>query len=782
MKRLLFLPLILILLLTNNIKAQPTADFDVTDTICLGEFVNFTDLSTCNGCNIVTWSWDLADGSVSGAQNPGNIYGAPGVYAIQLIVTDNNGIADTVTQNLVVIHCLGDIVVDYTNPCCPMLDAGPGFSAYLWSTGETTQTVQTCSSGLYQVTVMDGLGNQSSDTVTVTATASPPTIVLDGIVDINCLENNAVGSIETHAQGGTPGYTFVWNGQQGQSATLDSIAQAGTYTLTVYDALGCSDEASYAVSNTSNLYVSTNSTPANCGDNGTAWVTAQSNNPPYMYMWSDPNFQVADTASSLSGGVYYVTVIDQLGCQTTGSVTVQQSCFNVIKGRVYDDQNQNCIQDPGEPGISGRVVYSGPTYRYAYTDSLGDFTIHTPDTDPTVFVYYTNSLPFISPTCPSNGEMTLSFSQLGDTLDGNNFGFYHDPNAFDLDIHPGWHGAHPGFDKDYWILFGLSGYVNVDASLRFVYDPALTYLSCTQNGVHDAANHTIHWDYPNYQPQGWNWTDRPRAYFNVPATMEITDTLCSYFELLPITGDIDPSNNTLDICEPVTGSRDPNAKDVIPAGVGEEGFILPEDTVLFYTVHFQNNGNDTAFTVVVKDTLSAFVDPATIVPGAASHPYSFDLSGPGVLTFRFDAILLPDSTTNEPESHGYFNYTVKLKPNLPLGTVIENTAAIYFDFNEPIITNTTVNTIYEPLSVAEREDDAFFALYPNPTTGQFVLDFGHELNAASIAIYDRLGRQVDAYSVSNTSKTTIDLNGPAGIYLVVVRAEGEVFTQRVVKE
>jgi hypothetical protein len=90
--------------------------------------------------------------------------------------------------------------------------------------------------------------------------------------------------------------------------------------------------------------------------------------------------------------------------------------------------------------------------------------------------------------------------------------------------------------------------------------------------------------------------------------------------------------------------------------------------------------------------LSPYLDPSTIVPGASKHPYTFTLSGQGVMTWRFDHIMLPDSLTNEEESKGFFNYTVNQRQNNPLGTVIENTAYIYFDFNDAIITNTTINT------------------------------------------------------------------------------------------
>jgi hypothetical protein len=54
--------------------------------------------------------------------------------------------------------------------------------------------------------------------------------------------------------------------------------------------------------------------------------------------------------------------------------------------------------------------------------------------------------------------------------------------------------------------------------------------------------------------------------------------------------------------------------------------------------------------------------------------------------------MLPDSHINEPASHGWLMYRIKLKDNLALGTQITNTASIYFDYNAPVVTNTTLNT------------------------------------------------------------------------------------------
>ena len=63
--------------------------------------------------------------------------------------------------------------------------------------------------------------------------------------------------------------------------------------------------------------------------------------------------------------------------------------------------------------------------------------------------------------------------------------------------------------------------------------------------------------------------------------------------------------------------------------------------------------------------------------------------------FIFNNIQLPDSNVNEPASHGFVKFKINQRANNPLGTVIENKAGIYFDFNEAVITNSTHHVLGE---------------------------------------------------------------------------------------
>ncbi len=155
----------------------------------------------------------------------------------------------------------------------------------------------------------------------------------------------------------------------------------------------------------------------------------------------------------------------------------------------------------------------------------------------------------------------------------------------------------------------------------------------------------------------------------------------------------DDADPVIDIfCDQVSAPYDPNDKTGFPNGLGET-HAIQRGQQIEYLVRFQNIGTDTAVHVVILDTLSTDLNIFTVQSGVSSHPYEFRMYGPRVLEWRFNNIMLPDSTTDEPGSNGFVMFKVQQVPDLPFGTVIENTANIYFDFEDPVITNTYFHTV-----------------------------------------------------------------------------------------
>jgi uncharacterized repeat protein (TIGR01451 family) len=241
-------------------------------------------------------------------------------------------------------------------------------------------------------------------------------------------------------------------------------------------------------------------------------------------------------------------------------------------------------------------------------------------------------------------------------------------------------------------------------------------------------------------------------------TAQANDQICVHVEITPAPLDADTTNNVYDFCYNVVNSYDPNMKEVYPINV------LPGyDDWFTYTIHFQNTGNAPAFNIRLRDTLDTQLDLNTFEVLGYSHPATVTVSG-NILTVRFNNIMLPDSTSDYEGSMGYFQYRIKPLPNLPNGSQINNTAYIYFDYNAPIITNTTANNFEFPVklfSIASSENT--FSLFPNPSTGVFTFKDTKNLN--SVEVYSILGEKI----LSQTNQKTINLSGLGkGVYFARV--------------
>ncbi len=138
-------------------------------------------------------------------------------------------------------------------------------------------------------------------------------------------------------------------------------------------------------------------------------------------------------------------------------------------------------------------------------------------------------------------------------------------------------------------------------------------------------------------------------------------------------------------CRQIIGSYDPNDKLIVPSGVGAENYVNANDE-LEYTIRFQNTGNDTAFTVYILDTLSSLLDIQSFRNGVSSHDYTLEIIEDSILRWQFDDIYLPDSNVNEVASHGFVKFFISPQSTIEQGSVITNTAGIYFDFNPPVLT------------------------------------------------------------------------------------------------
>ncbi len=238
-------------------------------------------------------------------------------------------------------------------------------------------------------------------------------------------------------------------------------------------------------------------------------------------------------------------------------------------------------------------------------------------------------------------------------------------------------------------------------------------------------------------------------------------------------------------CKMIVGSFDPNAKEAQPVGYGPQHFI-EENTDINYTLHFQNTGNDTAFKVVVVDTIAATLDINTIIPLVASHDYRFERIDSNVVRFIFDPIYLVDSVHNEPLSHGFVKFSIQQKKDNPIGTKIYNNVSIYFDRNPAIVTNTTFHTIgrdfIQMQLISSAKNTKYnvrnIQIFPNPFRDktQIIVE-SNELKNAVLILMNLEGQIVKIISSSNNNTFTIFRDDLAnGMYLFKILEDNEQVT------
>jgi uncharacterized repeat protein (TIGR01451 family) len=238
--------------------------------------------------------------------------------------------------------------------------------------------------------------------------------------------------------------------------------------------------------------------------------------------------------------------------------------------------------------------------------------------------------------------------------------------------------------------------------------------------------------------------------------------------------DCDITNNTTNLLQILGSSYDPNDKTV----------NLPEqispvvDDYLTYVIRFQNTGTAPAQNVYIMDTLSPYIDWSSVQVLETSHPMNLlELNG-GILRFDFPQIWLADSTTNEPLSHGHVVYRVKENPGNGSGIGIANTASIYFDWNDPVVTNTTWN-VNADLAVIDNQQ-AQFVVYPNPATNAVTISGQQDITA--VQLMDMMGNLVYEMTANSKKLTLVTADLQAGVYILAVTAADSTTRQAFIKQ
>ncbi|OSY88942.1 hypothetical protein WH52_04565 [Tenacibaculum holothuriorum] len=239
---------------------------------------------------------------------------------------------------------------------------------------------------------------------------------------------------------------------------------------------------------------------------------------------------------------------------------------------------------------------------------------------------------------------------------------------------------------------------------------------------------------------------------------------------------------------PVFSSYDPNDKLVTPGVPDKLNEVDIDKKWLTYTVRFQNNGNFSAKDIYVLDTIDNDLDKNSFQFIESSHNLKISEVGnetKSIKKFFFENIFLPDSLSNPDGSQGYFKYKIKAKKDIPENTIVENTAYIYFDQNPPIITNTIQNKFRTPATASTNQvtlkEQTF--LYPNPAKDLVKIQLKNNEVIEDATLYNLMGQLIYRKKENQNQLIEIPLHQfLSGIYLVKVKAENKIYTQKLIVE
>lgn len=662
-----------------------------------------------------------------------------------------------------------------------------------WSTfpAQSGNTASNLAPGNYPFVITDANGCVRSGTAVV-----PPVNIITATItgtNATCLLSN--GSINVVPAGGTTPYSYLWS-NSATTANVTGLA-VGTYSVQITDASGCSITRFRNVAASSPVNVGLATTAATCiySNNGSIAANVWGGTAPYTYNWSSG--QTTPAITGLGTGYYQLSVTDANGCTAHNAAQVNSngsnnSCYCTITGTVYNDANGNCVMDAGENGIPNIQIHC-VGFGYTYTNASGVYSFQVPSGTYTLTQSVLATYPLagcqnnaiaVTATAAANCTQTVNFANVINPLHDIHVSLWDDVAAV-----PGnpygqtFIVTNQGTVSESSILGGYhaDGQINAAAiSPSGIFgSPTANYYTTSGNtfpSLAPGASQSFSMDYnvPTNIPMGTNLVFRDSAVYTSPMSGWIND--------------YSPWNNVNVHNTIVVSSYDPNFMQVNPKGEGPMGYITREDSTLEYMVHFQNLGTYKAQNVVVIDTLDADLDWSSLRPIYSSHKAKISIDEHGVLKYTFKDIQLPAKMYDDAGSNGMFTFTIKLKSNLAYGTQIWNQAGIYFDYNEPVITNTVVNTLREPTDIDDRKNkEKFaFAIYPNPARTGFtaVVDNKVANAATSITITDISGRTIAVKEMRlQSGKQLIPMNTEAltdGVYFVNLNIEGKKSTQKLV--
>jgi hypothetical protein len=454
-------------------------------------------------------------------------------------------------------------------------------------------------------------------------------------------------------------------------------------------------------------------------------------------------------------------------CTNTGQ------CAEAFVLNAFFDNNNNGVKDGGEADFNyGNFVYQvndSKNNQYGNSNS-GNYYIF--DANPTNLYdihfdvnsnftgYYSCTTSYSNITLPDgSGSNFLSFPV---TVLQN----YTDAKIILYPIGQ----PRPGFVHSVAVNYVNNGSVTIpNGTITFTKDPLVTITNISQTGT-VATPTGFTYDFTNLQPGEFRSFYVTMQVPTIP-TVNLGDILTSTASLEPIIGDVVPSDNNASLAQMVAGSYDPNDKSESHGGkIGLDMFT--NNDYLYYTIQFENTGTASAEFIRIEDVLDSNLDETTFEMIRASHTVNTARDG-NQLTWHFYNINLPPTVSQPTQSHGYVYFRIKPKAGYAVGDIIPNSAAIYFDYNPPIVTNTFNTEFFETLGNSNFTATEF-QLYPNPASTNVHIIQNNNENLESIRFYDVSGKTIKQIGNMAPTEVNVDISALAkGVYFVEITTENK---------
>ncbi len=361
-----------------------------------------------------------------------------------------------------------------------------------------------------------------------------------------------------------------------------------------------------------------------------------------------------------------------------------------ITGRVFLDLDGDGLFSPGDTSGAYLSVNTAPYLSTAVTEPQGIYVFYLAEGTYDVNAVTPGPLWQLSTGTASYNATLTAMDPLST---GNDFGF--SPGADTTVLEPMITlGAGPcGGSINAWLHVRNAGTRTEQGVLAFAPDPAYVFQQAVPT-PDSTAGGEYYWSFEQLPVFG---ELQITVVLQQPGIGVMGDTLSSTFLVERTDGSGLVTDTFSDGTTVVLAcAYDPNDKLVEPAGYGALGAVPLGTERLTYTVRFQNTGTAEAYSVMIRDQLDAGLDLSSFVVLGASHPLTeVCVEQDGEAVFSFQGILLPDSAADPLGSQGYVKFKIDISAAAQHLTIIENTASIFFDFNPPIVTNTTITTLVD---------------------------------------------------------------------------------------